>query len=62
MALTLSSAVRNQAFVGESGNKKLPNREQTVASRDVRDAYKKSIAVMRVSIPVMIISLEEGKV
>ena len=29
--------------------------------RDVRGAYKNMVAVMRVSVPVMIISLENGK-
>jgi hypothetical protein len=60
-AFALSSSVRNQAFVGESGNRKLPIREWEKGLRVVRGAHKNDTAVMSVSIPVMIISLEEGK-
>jgi len=59
--LALSSGVKNHAFVGESGNRKLFDDERVFEARDVRDAHKKSAAVMRVSIPVMIISLEGGQ-
>ena len=60
-ALTLSSGVKNHAFVGESGNRKLLDVERVIESRDVKGAHKKSPAVTRVIIPVMIISLEESQ-
>jgi hypothetical protein len=59
-AFLLSSSVRNQAFVGESGKKKLPRCEQDGLS-EARDAHKNSTAVMNVIIPVKIISLKGGE-
>ena len=60
-AFARSSSVKNQALVGESGNRKLRIHELTKESRDVEGAHKNVIAVMRVSVPVMIISLEKGE-
>ena len=60
IALTLSSGVKNQALTGESGNRKLPSCERMMESREVKGTYKKNIAVMRVSVPVMAINLEES--
>ncbi len=59
-AFALSPSVKNQAFVGESGNRKLLIRKWAKATRDVKTGHKNVIAAMRVSIPVMVISLEEG--
>ena len=61
-AFALSSSVKNHAFVGESGNRKLHIREYKKGLRDVGEAHKKPIATMRVSDPVMTMSLvEKGK-
>jgi hypothetical protein len=56
--LTLSSIVKNQALVGESGNRKLPDGQGETGQSDHKRSYKKRIAVMSVSIPVMIMSLK----
>jgi len=40
---------------------KLLDDERIFESQEVRDAHKKSAAVMRVSIPAMIISLKESQ-
>jgi hypothetical protein len=53
--------VRNQALVGESGNRKLHGRQAETGQWNDKHSYKKRIAVMSVSIPVMIMSLEEHK-
>ena len=60
-AFALSSSVKNQAFVGESGNRKLHTREYKKRLRGIGGAHKKAIAKMRVSAPVMTISLEKGE-
>ena len=60
-AFALSSSVKNQAFVGESGNRKLHIREWKKGLRDVGGAHKNTIVIMVVSDPVMTISLEEDK-
>jgi hypothetical protein len=59
-AFILSSSFRNQAFVGESGKKKLPHGEPD-GIPEARDAHKNSNAVMNVITPVMIISLKGGE-
>jgi hypothetical protein len=61
MAFALSSLVKNQAFVGESGNRKLHICEWKKRLRYVTSAHKNATAAMRVIVPVMIMSLEEGK-
>ena len=53
--------VKNQALVGESGNKKLPNGQAEMGQSAVKRSYKKITAVMSVIIPVMIMSLKERK-
>jgi hypothetical protein len=60
-AFALSSSVKNQAFVGESGNRKLPTHEWKKGLQDVRGTHKNAIAIMMVSDPVMIMSLEKVK-
>ena len=61
-AFALSPSVRNQAFTGESGNRKLAIRKWKKGLRVVRGVYKNDIAVIRVSVPVMIISLAKVSV
>ena len=60
-AFALSSSVKNQAFVGESGNRKLQIRKWKKELRNVWSSHKNANATMRVSDPVMIISLDESK-
>jgi hypothetical protein len=60
-AFALSSSVKNQAFVGESGNRKLQIHEWKKKRRKVWGSHKNANATMRVSDPVIIISLEESK-
>ena len=50
--------VKNQAFVGESGNRKLPICHAETGQSD-KCSYKKRVAVMSVIVPVMIMSLQE---
>jgi hypothetical protein len=54
--------VKNQALVGESGNRKLPDCQGETGQLNDKRSYKKRIAVMSVSIPVVIMSLKERKV
>ena len=51
--------VKNQALVGESGNRKLPGCQAETGHSSAKLSYKKRTAVMSVIIPVMIMSLKE---
>jgi hypothetical protein len=53
--------VKNQALVGESGNRKLSCCQAETGQRNDKRSYKKRMAVMSVSTPVMIMSLEDHK-
>jgi hypothetical protein len=51
--------VKNQAFVGESGNRKLPRCEGETGQSNDKCSYKKRVAVTSVIVPIMIMSLKE---
>ena len=59
-AIALSAGVRNQAFVGESGNRSLEKDVNRDAGQNVEIHYQNASEVKRVRVPVIIISLNKN--